>query len=192
MKEIIQPDRICSRSEVLNRDCPVPKKGGVYAWYFKEIPPRVPVEQCISFKGLTLLYIGISPKAPPKNGKPPSRQNLRTRIRYHMQGNAEGSTLRLTLGCLLSEMLGIELRRVGSGKRMTFNDGEATLSEWLDKNAFVAWKTHDQPWLAEMQLIEEISLPLNLAGNKHHSFYSVLSKVRKQAKERAKMLEIAA
>jgi hypothetical protein len=29
-----------------------------------------------------------------------------------MRGNAEGSTLRLTLGCLLSEQLGIELRRV--------------------------------------------------------------------------------
>ena len=39
------------------------------------------------------------------------------RIRYHFRGNAEGSTLRLTLGCLLIKPLGIELRRVGSGKR---------------------------------------------------------------------------
>ncbi|WP_386143941.1 GIY-YIG nuclease family protein [Streptomyces yanii] len=42
-----------------------------------------------------------------------STQNLRTRVRYHYRGNAAGSTLRLTLGCLL----GLELRRVGSGKR---------------------------------------------------------------------------
>ena len=48
---------------------------------------------------------------------------MRERIRYHYQGNAEGSTLRLTLGCLLSEELDIELRRVGSGKRMTFAEG---------------------------------------------------------------------
>ena len=48
---------------------------------------------------------------------------MRERIPYHYQGNAEGSTLRLTLGCLLSEELDIELRRVGSGKRMTFAEG---------------------------------------------------------------------
>ncbi|WP_420481527.1 GIY-YIG nuclease family protein [Actinopolymorpha pittospori] len=36
-----------------------------------------------------------------------SSQNLRTRVCYHFRGNAEGSTLRLTLGCLL----GLELRR---------------------------------------------------------------------------------
>ena len=52
---------------------------------------------------------------------------MRERIRYHYQGNAEGSTLRLTLGCLLSEELDIELQRVGSGKRMTFAEGEGIL-----------------------------------------------------------------
>jgi len=45
---------------------------------------------------------------------------MRERIPYHYKGNAEGSTLRLTLGCPLSEELDIELRRVGSGKRVTF------------------------------------------------------------------------
>jgi hypothetical protein len=52
-----------------------------------------------------------------------------SRNRYHYRGNAEGSTLRLTLGCLLSSSLGLRLRRVGSGKRLTFADGEARLSE---------------------------------------------------------------
>jgi hypothetical protein len=74
----------------------------------------------------SLLYVGISP--PPKNGAKPSKQTMRERIRYHYQGNAEGSTLRLTLGCLLSEELDIELRRVGSGKRMTYAAGEEVLS----------------------------------------------------------------
>jgi hypothetical protein len=58
----------------------------------------------------------------------PSKQNLRSRIKNHYRGNAESSTLRLTLGFLLSEKLGIELRRVGSGKRMTFSQGEKVLS----------------------------------------------------------------
>jgi hypothetical protein len=44
---------------------------------------------------------------------------LSRRIQYHMRGNAEASTLRLTLGCLLAEELDIELRRVGHGKRLT-------------------------------------------------------------------------
>jgi hypothetical protein len=82
-----------------------------------------------------LLYVGISPKAPAANGRTPSRQNLRTRLRYHMRGNAEGSTLRLTLGCLLADELGLHLRRVGSGKRFTFCDGEKRLSDWLVENA---------------------------------------------------------
>ncbi|MFC4501838.1 MULTISPECIES: GIY-YIG nuclease family protein [Streptomyces] len=59
-----------------------------------------------------------------------STQNLRKRVRYHYRGNAAGPTLRLTLGC----MLGLELRRVGSGKRMTFGKaGETTLSQLIDQ-----------------------------------------------------------
>ena len=61
------------------------------------------------------------------NGRSPSRQTLQDRVRYHYGGNAEGSTLRKTLGILLADELGIELRRVGSGKRMTFVDGELKL-----------------------------------------------------------------
>src|ERR1700722_7026268 len=55
-------------------------------------------------------------------------------------GNAEGSTLRLTLGCLLAGELGLELRRGGSGGRLTFCDGEARLSGWLAENALVTWR----------------------------------------------------
>jgi hypothetical protein len=35
----------------------------------------------------------------------------------------------LLLGCILAEQLGIELRRVGSGKRMTFSEGEQPWTE---------------------------------------------------------------
>ena len=83
----------------------------------------VPTANCRFQDGLTLLYTGIAPKAPPQNGRNPSSQSLWDRIRYHYRGNAEGSTLRLTLGCLLAEELGIHLRRVGSGKRLTFHTG---------------------------------------------------------------------
>ena len=180
-----------SRTQVLEKQIQVPKKSGVYAWYFNEIPPTVPTTGCIKHSDLTLLYIGISPSKPPTNGKPPSSQNLYNRIRYHYQGNAEGSTLRLTLGCLLSSKLGIELRRVGSGNRMTFTrEGEKRLSDWMQANAYVAWVEHPQPWVLEHEAICSLSLPLNLRDNCAHSFSSTLSKLRSDMKKRAQELPI--
>ena len=122
MNPILQPDRFWSRAEVLANPSPVSRQPGVYGWYFKNIPPGVPTDNCRCQDGLTLLYTGISPNAPPQNGRNPSSQSLGDRIRYHYRGNAEGSTLRLTLGCLLAEELGIQLRRVGSGKRLTHRE----------------------------------------------------------------------
>jgi hypothetical protein len=100
-----------------------------------------------------------------------STQNLRTRIRYHFRGNAEGSTLRLTLGCLL----GLDLRRVGSGRRMTFGTrGEAELTGWMSQHARVSWLEHPEPWLVEADLITRVDLPLNLDQNRHNTFYPYL------------------
>ena len=107
-----------------------------------------------------------------KQGLTPSRQSLSIRIRYPFRGNAEGSTLRLTLGCLLSQKLGIQLRRVGSGKRMTFGPGEASLSEWMSATAFVAWHCCPEPWSIEEQLISTICLPLNLDQNRSGAFHA--------------------
>jgi hypothetical protein len=187
---LVAPDRLWSRSETLVRPCPVPREPGVYAWFFREVPPGVPADGCVVRTGRTLLYLGISPGRPPANGKPPSRQRLANRIRYHFTGNAEGSTLRLTLGCLLADMLGIELRRVGSGKRMHFGPGEARLSEWMGKNAEVVWTQHAAPWELEAELIAELSLPLNLAQNVRHPFHPALSEIRQAAKVRARNLPI--
>ncbi len=187
---LLRPIRLLSRDEVLSRPSSVPKAPGVYAWYFRDIPPQVPINGCVQHEELTLLYIGISPSAPPGNGKAPSSQSLWHRIRYHYRGNAEGSTLRLTLGCLLADQLGIELRRVGSGKRMTFGPGEAALSEWMSRNAFVSFHVCDRPWELEAELLSTVSLPLNLDQNRHHSFHTALSELRKAAKRRARLLHV--
>lgn len=184
--DLLAPQKLWSRAEILRLPSPVPKRPGVYAWYFKQIPPGVAAANCISVNGLTLLYIGISPKAPPKNGRPASRQTLHSRLGYHMQGNAEGSTLRLTLGCLLSTELGLQLRRVGSGNRLTFCDGEKRISDWLAENAFVAWEVCSEPWLLEEQLIRTLDLPLNLDQNAVHPFCSKLAEIRKLARDTAR------
>ena len=98
--------------------------------------------------------------------------------------------MRLTLGCLLADQLGLELRRVGSGKRMTFGPGEAALSEWMAENALVVWHVCERPWEVEERLISELCLPFNLDRNRANAFHPVLSGIRRIAKERARVLPV--
>jgi hypothetical protein len=142
---------------------------------------------------MSLLYVGISPKAPPRNGAEPSGENLRKRIRTHYRGNASASTLRMALGCLLAEELGIALRRVGESARLRFTaDGEAALSNWMAENALVCWLEHPQPWLVEHEAIKRLDLPLNLDQNSHHGFHLALSAARAAARESARAQPIVA
>lgn len=179
LTELLSPSILWSRAEILAQPCPVPRQPGVYAWYFKQIPPLVPVADCVTWQGMTLLYVGISPAEPAHGSEKVSRQTLYNRIRYHYRGNAYGSTLRLTLGCLLMEQLGIRPQRAGSRSKITFGDGENLLSQWMAENAFVTWMVDDQPWIMEDRLIHRLSLPLNLKGNQAHPFYPILTARRK-------------
>jgi hypothetical protein len=157
----------------------MPKAAGVYAWYFAGVPGPIDVSACHSFDGMPMLYVGIAPKRPYKDGRR-SSSTLHQRVLYHFKGNAEGSTLRLTLGCLLAGSLGIELRRVGSGARRTFSDGEWVLSEWMQRNARVCWQVHPEPWDVEEQLIHRYDLPLNLDQNKRNAFHPELTAAREE------------
>src|SRR5258706_10737172 len=70
--------------------------------------------------------------------EPPPGIDSKDCLRTHYYGNAAGSTLRRTLGCLLSAQLGIQLRRVESGGRDTFTDpGGQVLGGWIGQHAFV-------------------------------------------------------
>lgn len=189
--ELRTPSRLWTRAEVLARPSPVPAEPGVYAWYFSSVPAVVPLDGCLRAEGGVLLYVGISPKRPPANGSPASRQTLRNRVRYHYRGNAAGSTLRLTLGSLLADHLGIGLRRVGSrGTRLTFSDGEARLDQWMAEHARVCWVVDPQPWVAESTLIEDVVLPLNLDQNAHSSFRPELAHLRALQRKRAQELPV--
>src|SRR5206468_309815 len=110
---------------------------GVYAFYFREPPPGVDTSQCYRVDEHSLLYVGIAPKPPPLNGRAPSRSHLRQRLRTQYGGNAAGSTLRRTLGCLLSAQLTIQPRRVGSTAYTFTNPGEQLLDDWIRQHAFV-------------------------------------------------------
>jgi hypothetical protein len=179
-KTLLNPAKLWSRDEILKqKPCPIPAESGVYAWYFKQLPANIPSRDCHSHNDLTLLYVGISPS------RPESSNTLRKRIKHHLRGNAYGSTLRLSLGCLLGDELGIQLCRMGRGNRKTFGSGEGLLSDWIAQNAFVIWTVHPEPWHLEDELIRELSLPLNLRGNERHPFYPELAELRKRHKVNA-------
>lgn len=173
---IVRPSRVWSRSEVLTRPSPVPGVPGVYGWWFRGLPEEVNISSCIDFQGLKLLYVGIAPR-----GLALSKATLRSRLRAHYAGNAEASTLRLTLGCVL----GLELRRSRTGRTMTFGPHETDLSQWMVENAFVSWVEHNQPWLLEASLIGRLDLPLNLEQNSHHIFRVRLAQLRRDARRAA-------
>ena len=178
--DFFRRNQLWSRAEIVGDPCPIPRSSGAYAWFFRETPPRVPSVGCFQRDGLTLLYVGISPKEPTP-GKKPSKETIQSRLRDHMGNtNAEGSTVRMTLGCLLSDALGIRLHR--SGKRFTFGEGEAVLNEWLGRNAFVTWTLDPEPWHLEKRLIAALDLPLNIQGNSRHPFYPILKNIRGRAK----------
>lgn len=177
--DLARPDRLWSAREVLVRPSPVPAEAGVYGWHFDEAPHP-------GLRAGRLLYVGIAPR---RMATRVSTQNLRKRVRYHFRGNAAGSTLRLTLGCLL----GLELRRVGSGQRMTFGKaGEAELGRWMAEHARVCWVTCPEPWQVESDLISRLDLPLNLDQNRHNGFHPHLKELRAQARQRARELPILA
>ena len=175
-----------TRRQILETPDIVPSARGVYAWFFRRLPPGVPAEGCHDRHGMKLLYVGISPK------DDRSRQTLRRRIVYHLRGNAEGSTLRLTLGTLLTPVSGFPLRRVGSGRRLTFTHaGEQWLDAWLEDNAAVCWISDPEPWALERNLLATTSLPLNIQHNREHPFCAHLTLARQQAKADARALPIA-
>lgn len=180
-----------TRAEVLDSPSPVPRAAGIYGWWFDELPAdAIDVSECAARGGSVLLYAGISPKAPPRNGRPPSRQTLRTRIRTHYTGNAAGSTLRLTLGCLLANQLSIELRCYGSGSRRHFGAGERDVSRWMARHARVSWLTDPTPWIVEEEVIAHLDLPLNLDQNANHAFYATLRRARAEAARAAEALPV--
>jgi hypothetical protein len=191
---LLRPDRLFGASDITIRPCPVPASPGVYAFYFSEPPPGIDTSGCHRVDQHALLYVGIAPKPPPLNGRAPSKSHLRQRLRTHYFGNAAGSTLRRTLGCLLSEQLGIKLRRVGSTGRYTFtNPGEQLLDDWMGQHAFVTWVETTAPWeLEEHMLSSGLRLPLNVDRNPLLEAVALVRAVRLKARQLADELDIVA
>ena len=166
----VSPVRIFSRQDLEEEEPPT--SSGVYAWYFdkqlfKKLLPKIPDVYCPEYvkgwifkKRWKLLYIGKG-------------INLKRRILdYHFCGNADVSSLRMSLGCLLVKKLKICLWKRPRPKEgeygYTFGDeGEEKLSKWMAKNAKVAWSESPNYEKLERQAIIEYSPVLNTEGNPH-------------------------
>jgi len=178
LRDLAEPQ---SAAKVLKHPSPVPRTSGLYGWFFRKVPHGVPVNDCVLRDGLTLLYVGI---APSRSG---SKATLRSRIRQHYRSNASGSTLRLTLGCLLGDQLQIRLRPVGTRNRLTFGpEGEKKLSDWMAANALVCWVEHPRPWDLESEVIAALRSPLNVEANAAHPFCATLAALRREIKKKAR------
>jgi len=143
---------------------PPPNESGIYGWYFKEIPPYLPYKECayaragLMSRKWRLLYIG--------KGK-----SLKKRILgFHFNGDADVSTLRLSLGCLLIKRYELCLYKKDSkteGKYdYTFGDkGEEKISDWMKKNARVTWVASPNYGTLEENAVHTYVLPLNIKEN---------------------------
>ena len=179
LQALTLPPKLWRRSEMLTPHCPIPRYAGVYAWYFRDLP--VPTESCHTFEDAALLYICVAPS------RAESSATLQSRIRTHLRRDASWSTLRLSVGCLLSEHLSLRLRQTGSTARLTFGlEGEDRLSTWLAEHASLVWVESIDPWRFEQPLIEQLRPPLNLTHNERHPFYTDLSRLRATHRQRAR------
>ena len=60
----------------------------------------------------------------------------------------------------------------------------------MRENALVSWYECPDPWLVESTLLSQLDLPLNLDQNRHGSFHTALTTLRRDARTRARELPI--
>ena len=164
--EFQAPMRLWTRGELSGHARAIPPGPGLYAWYFDAHPCEGIVGVGTKVDGFDLLYVGIA-------------SSLRRRLVTHMNGTARRSTLRMTLGCLLADSLGLKL--VPNSGRYNFGDGEARISGWLDSHARVTWVEHPEPKSVEGDIVRALRTPLNRGHNAEHPYYATLGALRAAA-----------
>ena len=159
MQGLLNPSRLYTAREVLSM---APGMPGVYAFYFDEPPPGIDPAGCHHYDGRWLLYVGKATR-------------LRRRLGNDLVRNAAVSTLRLSLGCLLSDKLGLQLQRLPTGKR-NFAAGEKQ----------IAWVATEHAAKLESAIItSDIRLPLNIEDNPCAATTAVCKAARDRARRAA-------
>lgn len=178
-QQVLSPLSLTSPGDVRT----APRDKGVYAWWFTRGALAVPAREYAMVDGRELLYVGIAPQRPSATGQE-SKSCLRARLLTHATRHASRSTLRLTLGSLLVDKLGLELgmhaRRASWGSR-----GESDLTRWMGEHARVNWVVDEEPWVIEDELLVGAPLALNVDGRRD-AFAVSLSARRKELRRAAR------
>lgn len=165
---------LTSSHQIASNPTLVPHEPGVYFVFFDS--GTCLLEQCgylefddtypVSVDGYDLLYVGAT------------MRDLRLRLMNHLTGNSRASSLRMTLGALLSEELHLE--PVGDGTRtyFDFGDGERRLTDWIGAHTRVGFQACSNPFAIEKQLLKSIAAPLNITDRKRHAFSKYLMNLR--------------
>jgi hypothetical protein len=153
----VTPDAIREKPAI------VPAEAGLYGWWFDQALGTISEGSHVR-NGLHLLYVGIAPSAPPKDGVKP--RTLRDRLLNHCRGPIATSTLRRTLAALLNADERFSIERAASGKSQMSEEDEAKLTRWMTEHARVTWLTTPVPWMLEKELLDRgPRLPLNIRGS---------------------------
>ncbi|MBM3503591.1 MAG: hypothetical protein FJX65_06920 [Alphaproteobacteria bacterium] len=137
------------------------------------------------------MYLGVAGRAaaPADEGRGEGTLWHQTQVDLH--GDAGESALRLALGCLMADQLGITLRRAGSGQRLTFTrDGERRLSEWIARHGRVGWMSHPDPQTIAPDIRRRLSLPLNLDGNSGDNVNAPIRSIVANAQANARAMPV--
>lgn len=120
----------------------------------------------ISVDGFDLLYVGAT------------MNRLRDRVKDHLTGNSRASSLRMTVGALLT--LELRLEPVGDGSRTYFHfgDGERRLTDWLVSNTRVAFAPSANPFGDEKRVLTSVPVPFNISERKRHPYSKYLMTLR--------------
>lgn len=151
----------------------VPAEPGIYGWWMRVGSLDVPPADYREHDGFELLYVGISPRRPSAAGRV-SKGNIRKRLDQHVNGNASQSTLRRTLGVLLTRRLGLTLSMHNG--RAHYGEGEQLITRWMHENARVGYAIDPRPWEAEDELLEYATLALNISGRSDEFVWSISSR----------------
>jgi len=110
----------------------VPKKFGIYAWFFKGLDENLTLTGCFNRDSWYLMYIGKAAKS-----------TLFSRANDHFNGDTvQSGAVREAVGALLAKKLTLRHFRKGDDW-MLEGDGERRLTEWLKENARIAWVCSD-------------------------------------------------
>lgn len=132
-------------------------------------------ESCtmITYQELNVIYTGIAGKS------------LRKRdYKQHFTGNNAGSsTLRKSLGSMFGYAKIARDKDPSKGKTKFKETDETKLSEWMQSNLVLYFKSNLHPYDSENELIHELNPPLNLSKNSNiinQKFRARLSELRSE------------